>query len=75
MKEGTLQAIQANHAGQPDWQNKCFTDVFSKWHDGMTSVYTWERVAEVLQSEAVGSKGQLDILYEKLEAKGKSDTK
>ena len=71
MNNGQLQAIQANHAGQPDWQKRCFTKVFVKWHDGMTSDYTWEKVAEALVSTDVGSVWLLEELYKKLEAKKK----
>ena len=61
-----LEVIQANHAGQPDLQKKCFTDVIIKWHDGKTSPYTWEKVAEALVSRDVDSKWLLKILYKKL---------
>ena len=71
MRQGTLEAIQANHAGQPDWQNKCFTQVFVNWHDEMTSDHTWEKVAEALESRDVGSVWLLEELYKKLEAKKK----
>ena len=66
MRQGTLEAIQANNAGQPGWQNKCFTQVFVKWHDGMTSDYTWEKVAEALESRDVDSKWLLEVLHKKL---------
>ena len=62
-----LEAIQANHAGQPDWQKKCFTEVFIKWYDGVTSDYTWEKVAEALVSNDVDSKCLLVELYKNLE--------
>ena len=68
MKDGQLQAIRADNAGQPGWQKKCFTDVFIKWHDGMTSAYTWEKVAEALVSNDVDSKWLLEELYKNLEA-------
>jgi len=66
VRQGTLEAIQANHAGQPEWQKKCFTRVFVKWHDGLTSEYTWEKVAEALVSRDVDSKWLLEVLYKKL---------
>ena len=66
MRQGTLEAIQADHAGQPDWQKKCFTQVFAKWYDGLTSDYTWEKVAEALVSKDVDSKWLLEVLYKKL---------
>ena len=66
MKEGDLEAIEVNES---DWHKKCFTTVFQKWHNGMTSDYTWEKVAEALESEAVGKKGLLKDLYDKLETK------
>ena len=67
VEDGDLEAIEA---GRPKQQNG-FTTVFQKWHDGMTSDYTWEKVAEALESKAVGEKGQLKGLYAKLsKAKG-----
>ena len=66
MRQGTLEAIQANNACKPDWQKKCFTDVFVKWHDGLTSDYTWEKVAEALETKDVDSKWLLEVLYKKL---------
>ena len=43
-------------------------DVFVKWHDGMTSDYTWEKItAEALVSTDVGSVWLLEELYKKLE--------
>ena len=66
MRQGTLEAIQANQAGQPDWQKKYFTEVFVKWYDGLTLEYTWEKVAEALASRDVDSKWLLEVLYKKL---------
>ena len=67
MRREELEAIQANHAGQPDWQKRCFTQVFVKWYDGMTSAYTWEKVAEALVSTDVDSKWLLEVLYKNLD--------
>ena len=50
-----------------------FTQVFQKWYNGVTSPYTWEKVAEALESEAVGKKGLLKDLYDKLEKKMTQD--
>ena len=69
MKGGQLEAIQAENAGKPDWQQRCFTQVFTKWHNGMTSAFTWEKAAEALTSNAVNSVWLLETLYKKLEAK------
>ena len=66
MEEGDLEAIQVNELA---WLKQCFTQVFQKWHDGVTSPYTWEKVAEALESEAVGKKGLLKDLYDELEKK------
>ena len=62
VEEGDLEAIEA---GRPKEQNG-FTEVFVKWHHGLTSPYTWEKVAEALESKAVGEKVLLKGLYAKL---------
>ena len=41
--------------------------MFVKWYDGMTSTYTWEKVAEALVSNDVDSKWLLEVLYKNLE--------
>ena len=66
---GQLQAITAGNAGKPHSQQDCFTDVFTRWHDSMTSDFTWEKAAEALTSNAVGSRWLLETLYKKLEAR------
>jgi len=69
VKDGHLAAIQAENAGKPDWQQSCFTRVFTRWRNGLTSAFTWERAAEALTSNAVSSGWLLATLYNNLEAK------
>ena len=64
MKQGDLEAIQANES---QWQRECFTQVFVKWHDETTFPYTWERVAEALES--IDKQELLKEIYEKLSKK------
>ena len=63
VRRGDLRAIKA---GRPRETNG-FIQVFDKWHNGMTSAYTWEKVAEALESSDVGAKWLLKKLYMKLE--------
>ena len=62
VKRGDLRAIKA---GRPRETNG-FIQVFDKWHNGMTSPYTWEKVAEALESSDIGEKWLLTKLYMKL---------
>ena len=62
VREGDLAAIKA---GRPR-ETKGFIQVFDKWHNGMTSDYTWVKVAEALESRDVGAKRLLKTLYMKL---------
>ena len=69
VRRGDLRAIKA---GRPKEKNG-FIQVFDKWHNGMTSAYTWEKVAEALESNDVDAKWLLTKLYMKL-AKAKAGT-
>ena len=69
VKDGQLDAIRAENAGKPDWQQSCFTRVFTKWRNGLTSAFTWEKAAEALTSNAVSAGRLLETLYKNLEAK------
>ena len=62
VKRGDLRAIKA---GRPREMNG-FIQVFDKWHNGMTSAYTWEKVAEALESSDVDEKRLQTKLYMKL---------
>ena len=66
VKRGDLRAIKA---GRPKEKNG-FIQVFDKWHNGMTSPYTWEKVAEALESSDVDEKWLLTKLYMKLAKAG-----
>ena len=60
--EGNLAAIEV---GRPDMKNR-FAEVFDMWYNGMTSDYSWKKVAEALESDAIGQKRLLENLYTKL---------
>ena len=64
VKQGDLRAIRA---GRPR-EKTGFIQVFDKWHNGMTSPYTWEKVAEALES--LHEKWLLKELYRKLAETG-----
>ena len=63
VRPGDLEAMQASES---QWLRNCFTQVFNKWHNGMTSAYTWEKVAEALESSGVNEKWLLADLHIKL---------
>ena len=63
MRKGDLDAIQASES---QWLKDCFTQVFDKWHDGMTSPYTWVKVAEALESKAINERVLLKEIYKNL---------
>ena len=63
MDEGDLACIKADDV---QWLKNCFRQVFTKWHNGMTSDYSWKKVAEALESDAIGQKILLENLYTKL---------
>ena len=66
VRRGDLKAIKA---GRPKEKN-VFNQVFDKWHNGTTSAYTWEKVAEALESRDVDAKWLLEKLYMKLAKAG-----
>ena len=66
MRQGDLEAMQASES---HWLRECFTQVFDKWHNGMTSPYTWVKVAEALESRGVDEKHLVKELYKKLSKK------
>ena len=61
VRQEDLDAIQASES---QWLRNCFIQVFDKWHNGLTSPYTWEKVAEALES--IGEKWLLEELHKKL---------
>ena len=66
MRPGDLEAMQASES---QWLRNCFTQVFDKWHNGLTSPYTWVKVAEALESRDVDEKYLMKELYKKLSKK------
>ena len=69
VKEGALQGIQAEHAAMPNGQQHCFRAVLSKWHNGLTSEYSWQHLVEVLQSPSVNQHRLVQDLYGDLSKK------
>ena len=66
VRRGDLKAIKAGRLKEKNG----FIQVFDKWHNGMTSAYTWEKVAEALESRNVDAKWLLEKLYMKLAKAG-----
>ena len=67
VKEADLKSIQADYTLHG--QKRCFREVFSKWYSGETSEYSWQHLAEVLQSPAVNEQRLVKTLYDNLAAK------
>ena len=66
VRPGDLEAMQASES---QWLRECFTQVFDKWHNGLTSAYTWEKVAEALESSGIDAKWLLEEIYDKVSKK------
>ena len=45
----------------------CMRRVFTKWHDGETSEYSWRQLAEVLCQKTVDKKGLLPAMLKTLQ--------
>ena len=63
-----LTTIKAN-AGPVNTSMDCMRQVFVKWHDGMTSKYSWKHLAEVMCTKTVDQPGQLRVMYDGLSKK------
>jgi len=66
VKEADLTSIQAEEANKTDATQRCMRRVFSKWESAMTSEYTWQNLANVLQSPVVNEKAAVLELYKSL---------
>ena len=69
ISESDLDIIQYNQAGIPNLAQTAMRAVFQKWNASMTSTYSWENLANVLKSNAVGEKAVVRVLYEQLSQK------
>ena len=58
-----LKAIKTNCSGKT---KSCMADVFTQWHDGGTSEYSWKKLAEVLCSRTVDKPGLLPDMLERI---------
>ena len=66
VKEHDLDAIQENNKGGIDPAMSSMMQVFQKWRDGMTSEYSWKKLAEVLCSPLVDGRRILEEMHTKL---------
>ena len=69
LKSPELDAINDKNRGAVDPGLNCITEVFTRWHDGMTSEYSWKNLAEVLCSPRVKQKHLLAGTHAKLSGK------
>ena len=46
--------------------SSCMRRVFTLWHDGKTSEYSWQKLAEVLCSRTVNKPGLIPHILEKI---------
>ena len=66
VKAADLDSFQAEEAGKPDANQHCIRRVFQQWHTAMTSDYTWQNLAGVLESPAVNEKLAVSELFKSL---------
>ena len=66
IKGSDLKAFQMNDGSKPDAAQHCMRSVFEKWEESCTSQYTWQKLADVLLSEAVAEKNAVRQLYKAL---------
>ena len=69
VKPPDLDAIQQKNRGAVNPDLECITEMFTKWHDGVTSEYSWKNLAEVLCSPRVNQKHLLAGTHAKLSGK------
>ena len=67
--KNALDAIQVNASRELDLPQACMRMVFTRWHDGMTSEYSWRKLAKVLCSRMVNRKGHLETMHTQLKEK------
>ena len=68
LKNNQLDVIEQSFKG-PTAVQDCMRQVFSRWHDGETSEYSWKKLAEVLCSDPVGKQGLLPDIHTQLKEK------
>ena len=66
IKGSDLKAFQMNDGSKPDAAQRCMQSVFEKWEESCTSEYTWQKLADVLLSEAVAKQDAVHQLYQAL---------
>ena len=69
VEKNQLDAIYQSFRGTTTAALDCMMEVFSKWHDGGASEYSWKKLAEVLCSDPVGKQGLLPDIHTKLKEK------
>ena len=66
VKEADLTSIQAEEAGKTDSIQNCMQRVFQKWESTMSSEFTWQNLANVLNSPDVNEKAAVKDLHKSL---------
>ena len=66
LNQSTLDAIQQTYRGSVDSELECMTRVFSTWHDGATSEYSWKKLAEAMCSPLLNKQGLLQEMHERV---------
>lgn len=62
LEAATLKAVSKDCSGDTA---TCMRRVFTEWHDGRTSEYSWKKLAEVLCSRAVNRQGLLSGMLDR----------
>ena len=66
VRQSDLDAIEEDCRGN---SQRCMTKVFTTWHDGMSSEYSWKNLAVAVCSPVVGRKGLLPDMLQRLQSK------
>ena len=69
LKQPELDVIQQTNRNSINAELDCITRVFDRWHDGVTSEYSWKKLAEVMCSPLLMKQGMLADMHSKLSKK------
>jgi len=61
--QADLDSFQMEEGNKIDAMQHCMRRVFQKWHEAMTSEYTWQKLVGVLESPGVNMKRAVLDLY------------
>ena len=65
LPSGTLDCIQGQNAGTPEFLKMSFQQMFTEWERQKTSPHTWETIINALRTPAVGEHELADKIFSK----------